>query len=309
MKPETNISDMSTVTTAYTLPVGGVIHPGIDISMNELASTMTRIHAQAVIGHTDYSYTPPAPLKLEASPVLLATNNRITEEESPTPLAYAELVFQNTKLSYITNGITHSLYGDAYIHFTYFTVDHDGQNFLNTFNAHPPHPPDAASIVIPNRDTRTEPITTEHYSDMACWECSEFPPIVNVNNRTTLNPLLTSSTRWASYCILHGGSRSYRSPPRSTSIASFSIAKTRTSAHHRWPRTQTQARRTTETRNYRGRQPTRAHHAHPARKHSMYVISYWKDVSRSTYTSRRTPIFFHHHENPVFDTRRLTEKF
>jgi len=37
-------------------------------------------------------------------------------------------------------------------------------------------------------------LTTEHYSDTDRRECSEFPPIVNVDNRTTLNPLLTSST-------------------------------------------------------------------------------------------------------------------
>lgn len=193
-KPDTNIPAMSTTSTAYTLPVGEPIHPDIDFTMNDLASIMARAHAQAIINQTDYSYTPPAPLKFEASPVLLATNNLAPEEGPHTPFAYAELVSQNTKLSFTTNGITHTLIGDAYIQFSYFTADRDGQNFINTFNARPPYPPDPASTSIITRDAGADPISADDDHMNANLDRTDFPPIVIDNSRSTSISSLHSST-------------------------------------------------------------------------------------------------------------------
>jgi hypothetical protein len=174
-RSEINPQAMPTVSTAYTPSITGPVDSESQVPVSLLASVMARIHGQDIVNRTDYSHIPPAPLRLTTESALLATNQQIPEEGTNTSFAYAELASLDTKLTYTINGTTHTVKGDAYIQFSYFMADPDGQHFLNTFNANPPYPPDH-NLSTNNPDMVAEPDCITASGESLCAPISETDP-------------------------------------------------------------------------------------------------------------------------------------
>jgi hypothetical protein len=124
---------------AYVPPPDGPVHPILNIPMHQVYSAVARQHSQEVFDQTNFFYKPPIPLQLKASHVLLATNNKVNQD-SIIPFNWAELVSANVELDFLVDGKRHTVTGNAYIQFTYFSGDCDSRNFINSLNAHPPFP-------------------------------------------------------------------------------------------------------------------------------------------------------------------------
>ena len=137
---------MTSHSQPYCPPTDGPLHPTLHVPMHVITALFARDHGASLVNRTDFSYIPPTPLTFDARNVLLATNNSALEEGPETPFAYAELASLDASLSFKVDGITHKIKGEAYIQFSYFIEDEDGQKLLKTFNAHPPYPSNAPRL-------------------------------------------------------------------------------------------------------------------------------------------------------------------
>ena len=90
---------MSKPSGPYEPPTDSPIHPILNLPLDEVRSTVARIHDQAVFNRTNFCFQPPAPLKLKADHVFLATNRKVPEV-TVAPFCWAELVSSNVELVY-----------------------------------------------------------------------------------------------------------------------------------------------------------------------------------------------------------------